>query len=248
MSLKEKHENPKTAGAPKLPPSLAEIPAKNIAAAEDFRQIDPAQASHIQEGEEPSGDENEAARAAQVRREKLKISFRLLAEGRLSAMGDVYDALGKGLFGYLRAFLGEAPDAEDVLQEVFVKLAEHRKKLVRVENPHAYVFAIARNEALKLIRQKTRARPIDPEHVMFQKIAPTNGSPELSPREAHDALLTIPPEQREVVLLKIYEGFTFAEIGRLTGVSPNTAASRYRYALSKLAGRLKKYRGVSYDG
>jgi RNA polymerase sigma-70 factor (ECF subfamily) len=44
----------------------------------------------------------------------------------------------------------------------------------------------------------------------------------------------LPPEQREVIVLKFFHGMTFSEIGRVAGISPNTAASRYRYALDKL--------------
>jgi RNA polymerase sigma-70 factor (ECF subfamily) len=48
------------------------------------------------------------------------------------------------------------------------------------------------------------------------------------------ALLTLPMEQREVVVLKMFEGLTFREIGAALGVSLNTVASRHRYALDKL--------------
>ena len=48
------------------------------------------------------------------------------------------------------------------------------------------------------------------------------------------ALLALPPEQREVISLKIDGELTFAQIGEVLGMSMNTAASRYRYALDKL--------------
>jgi RNA polymerase sigma-70 factor (ECF subfamily) len=52
------------------------------------------------------------------------------------------------------------------------------------------------------------------------------------------ALDKLPPAQAEVVVLKIWEEMTFSEIGEVLGQSPNTAASRYRYALQKLAQHL----------
>ncbi|MHC4713272.1 MAG: RNA polymerase sigma factor [Planctomycetota bacterium] len=179
-----------------------------------------------------------------VKDRELLLCFRLLAEGRLSALSEIYDILAAGLYGYLRGMLGAAEDAEDALQEVFAKLAEHRRKLVRVEYPRAYVFAVARNEALRLIKFKKRVTFEDNEHMLFAPAAPFPGERRaLAPEEAQAAMVTLPPLQREVVILKIYEGFTFDEIGRLTGVSPNTAASRYRYGLAKLAGSLRKYKG-----
>ena len=77
------------------------------------------------------------------------------------------------------------------------------------------------------------------EEGLLEVAAPEKrGEPALSPKEAEVALAGLPVEQREVVVLKIYEGFTFAQIGELTEVSPNTAASRYRYALAKLEEKL----------
>jgi RNA polymerase sigma-70 factor (ECF subfamily) len=54
------------------------------------------------------------------------------------------------------------------------------------------------------------------------------------------AVADLPPEQREVVALKIDGGLTFAEIGRVMGTSLDTAASRYRYALTKLRQTLSR--------
>jgi RNA polymerase sigma-70 factor, ECF subfamily len=55
------------------------------------------------------------------------------------------------------------------------------------------------------------------------------------------ALLELPEEQREVVVLRVWSGLTLEETASLTEVSLNTAASRYRYALNKLRERLKPY-------
>jgi len=49
---------------------------------------------------------------------------------------------------------------------------------------------------------------------------------------------TLPPEQAEVVALKLWEEMTFAQIGAILEESPNTIASRYKYAMAKLAKRL----------
>jgi len=70
---------------------------------------------------------------------------------------------------------------------------------------------------------------------------PTLGGAE-DPRERGSrlerALAALPREQREVVALKIDGGLTFAQVAEVLGISPNTAASRYRYALGRLRDRL----------
>jgi DNA-directed RNA polymerase specialized sigma24 family protein len=57
-------------------------------------------------------------------------------------------------------------------------------------------------------------------------------------------LAGLPPEQREVIVLKIWSEHTFEEIGELLDISPNTAAGRYRYGLQKLKACLK---GTQYE-
>ena len=61
------------------------------------------------------------------------------------------------------------------------------------------------------------------------------------------ALGKLPPSQAEVVVLKIWEEMTFAEIGEVLGQSPNTAASRYRYALQKLSQTLHTLAEIYHD-
>ena len=55
-----------------------------------------------------------------------------------------------------------------------------------------------------------------------------------------NALAALPREQREVIVLKIWNGLTFEAIGRLFDVSPNTVAGRYRYGLNKLRACLRE--------
>ncbi len=76
-----------------------------------------------------------------------------LARGDHAAFAELYDACADRLHHYLMVFLGSKEDAEDALQETFVRLAGNCKRLAKVENLTAYVFTIARNEALRLAGQ-----------------------------------------------------------------------------------------------
>ena len=60
-------------------------------------------------------------------------------------------------------------------------------------------------------------------------------------RAIETALAALPPEQREIVHLKVYEDQTFEQIANLLAIPPNTAASRYRYAMDKLRDRLATF-------
>ena len=108
-----------------------------------------------------------------------------------------------------------------------------------VRNPKAYLFAAVRNSARDRAARRARAEPLGPES-RHEPAVP--GPAEAAAIRA--AVMGLPDDQREVVVLHIWGGLTFGEIGRTTGVSPSTATSRYRYGLEKLRGAL----GGSDDG
>jgi RNA polymerase sigma-70 factor (ECF subfamily) len=121
-------------------------------------------------------------------------------------------------------------EAEDVLQDTFLALL--RLETAPREPAHYCVRAF-RNRALNLRRGLLRRLVRELESAAWFE-----GSAAEDPREraAMEAMVRLPADQREVVVLKIWHGYTFDEIGELTGVSPNTAAGRYRYALERLRG------------
>jgi RNA polymerase sigma-70 factor (ECF subfamily) len=123
-----------------------------------------------------------------------------------------------------------------------VKLAREPELLDGVREKRAFLIRLAHNAAIDLIRRRgTRERT--KENFAAEAIsifAPANDPDENVFRdELSVALGELPEEQRAVVHLKLWEGLTFEEIADALDISPNTAASRYRYALDKLRGRLR---------
>ena len=79
-----------------------------------------------------------------------------LARGDQAAFAELYDACADRVHHYLVVRLGSRADADDVLQETFVRLARTRERLATVENLVAYVFATARNEAIRFVERHAR--------------------------------------------------------------------------------------------
>ena len=79
-----------------------------------------------------------------------------LARGDREAFAELYDACADRVHHYLVVRLRCREDADDVLQETFVRLARAHKKLAEVDNLMAYVFKVARNEAARLAGRKAR--------------------------------------------------------------------------------------------
>ena len=149
----------------------------------------------------------------------------------------LYDVKAAQMILYGRALGLSHAESEDVLQETF--LAVMRLKAAPLKLEH-YCLRAFRNRALNyrrgLLRRLTRELE---SRGWFESGAG-------DPREemATQRLAELPAEQREVIVLKIWHEYTFEEIGALVGISPNTAAARYRYGLQKLRNFLN---GESYE-
>lgn len=158
----------------------------------------------------------------------LQQAFEQLARGDLNALETIWDAHSTPLHNYALAITRSQDEADDVLGEVFERLARGGRKLRKIRRPTAYLFTMVRNAALSRAKRlgARAASEIDERH-----IAANPATEDIAVRQA---VLDLPPDQREAVVLHVFAGLTFAEIGRVTRASPNTAAGRYRYALQKL--------------
>ena len=155
-----------------------------------------------------------------------------------SALDLIYDAFGSRLYRYLLVLLGNEHISEDVLQNVFVRLAENPERLERVDNLAGYLFAMARNMALNARRGRAGREENIEDYAGILAVDAVD--PEIADdrEQILGALQRLPLEQREVVAMKCWQGMTFDEIALALKVSLNTAASRYRYALNKLREQL----------
>jgi RNA polymerase sigma-70 factor (ECF subfamily) len=146
------------------------------------------------------------------------------------ALADLYEQYGPRLYRYALLILADAAGAEDVVQDAFCRLADALQRREDV-GTLAYLTTIARNECYSRLRRRRRSPVVATTPLLEPAAANANDDERLL---IERALRELPPEQREVVYLKVYEGLTFQEIGERCDVSLNTAASRYRYALDAM--------------
>jgi RNA polymerase sigma-70 factor, ECF subfamily len=168
-----------------------------------------------------------------------------LAQGDPAAFADLYDACAVRVHHYLVVRLGSQADADDVLQETFVRLARDRKKLAAVDNLLAYVFATARNEAARLIQRRVREgrgrTGLSAESLVLEGESREQKDREIAERAA-ELLGRLAAPLREIVELKIFAALTFREISDVTGLPQGTVATRYRSALEKMRAQKVKER------
>ncbi len=148
-----------------------------------------------------------------------------------------FELHGPKLLLCARQWTRSLADAEDVVQEAFVRFWRHQRTLG--SEPLGLVITSIRRAAIDLARRDARRNSReedaasdagDTEAPLFDALA--EGDERRRAIEA--ALRRLPAEQREVLVLKIWGELTFAEIAAQLDVPLNTAASRYRYALTAL--------------
>lgn len=159
-----------------------------------------------------------------------------------SALEDLCRQHTPALFPFLLNLTRNEADTRDLLQELFLGLARHPERLDGVRDLRAFLFRSAHNLALDHLRSRAsrvRAHEAAGEARVDLFDLPTNPDDATHAEALSAALGELPADQRAVVHLKLWEGMTFESIGRTLEISPNTAASRYRYGLEKLRGLLR---------
>jgi RNA polymerase sigma-70 factor (ECF subfamily) len=153
-----------------------------------------------------------------------------LARGEEAAFAELYDACADRLHHYLAVRLGSRDAASDVLQTAFLRAVKSRRRFRGVENPVAYLFQIARNEAMRWGKQRRGDdRPLAAVEIFATN---ENAFGQRDDAEAVAAALgRLTVEDRELVELKVFAGLTFREIADVTGLPQGTVATRIRRAL-----------------
>ncbi|MBS0662548.1 MAG: sigma-70 family RNA polymerase sigma factor [Verrucomicrobia bacterium] len=151
-----------------------------------------------------------------------------------------FDHYGPRLLLAARQWCRSMADAEDVVQDAFVRFWRRQRQLGG--EPQALLFTSVRRAALDLARRNAR-RGVREERADggLESVEPIFETPlegDDRRQAIESALRQLPAEQREVLTLKIWGELTFEQIADQLGISPNTAASRYRYALGALRAAL----------
>jgi RNA polymerase sigma-70 factor (ECF subfamily) len=156
----------------------------------------------------------------------------------------LYDQHATAVFAFLLNFTRDEDDTREVLQEVFVKIAQQPEVISAARDERGFLIRLAHNAAVDLMRRRGTRRQY---HEQFaREEIPIFAAAADADEAAFRAMLStalgeLPPEQRAVVHLKLWEGLTFEQIAETFNIPPNTAASRYRYGLDKMRELLRPF-------
>lgn len=140
--------------------------------------------------------------------------------------------------------LGNSEDAEDMVQETYIKLWERRDELSNVRNAEAFCTVVTRNLCLDKIRNTRYDTECTDEERLMQPGGETPS--DIVERKDHNRLLhdlinRLPDVQKKLILLHDANGYTFEEIEKITGLTPINIRVTLSRARKKLREQFIKY-------
>ena len=159
-----------------------------------------------------------------------------LKTGDMLAFDQIYEMYSHKLFSFVFKILKNEAEVDDIVQEVFVKIWESRDKLEDYKLLNAYIFTIAYNNSIDLIRKRISNNKYL-EHLknsasinFTSNIVSQIEFNELS-NQVEKLIAKIPDRQKQVYLLHREEGLTYPEIAEQMGISKNTVENHMAKAL-----------------
>lgn len=143
----------------------------------------------------------------------------------------------KPIFSFTYQYVGNSQEAEDITQDVFIKIWRNLKKFDRNRSFKTWIFAIAKNTSIDWLKKK-KAIPFSNfenekgENLLINKLADFI----LPPKEPllETAIEKLPPKYRKTLSLRYNDQFTFREIAQTLGESINTVKSKHKRGISLL--------------
>lgn len=162
-----------------------------------------------------------------------------LKNGDMLAFDQVYELYSHKLFSFVFKILKNEAEADDIVQEVFVKIWESRGSLVDFKLLNSYIFTIAYNHSIDLIRKRINNNKYL-EHLKNSAII--NFTPSIISQiefnelnsQVEKLIADLPERQKQVYLLHREEGLTYPEIAEKMGISKNTVENHMVKALKYL--------------
>jgi RNA polymerase sigma-70 factor (ECF subfamily) len=156
-----------------------------------------------------------------------------IARGDKEALEELYNSMSKDIYTFLLMFCKDKYTAEDVLQETFIAIYENAASYRVYNNPRAWIFTIAKNKALNIIKKDSRMTSIE---TLENDIADTAENIEniiLDKIQADMLLSVLSEKDKKIVILHAVYGFKHREIAELMSLPLDTVTRRYKESIAK---------------
>lgn len=154
-------------------------------------------------------------------------------EQQLARLAQLMQSERDYLYRYACYRLGSTAEADDAIQDLYLRLSKQGARLAEIDDLQGYVYRSLSNSCISLLRSRKRFTSTEAlDSLSSDDLAPRDFEQEFRLIERLMALL--PDEQSEVIRLRIYGGRPFNEIATICDIPLTTAKSRFRYGIDKL--------------
>ena len=167
-----------------------------------------------------------------------EISLQALQAGDRSEFARLVDAFSPQIYRLALKMLGDEQDAEDVLQNTFMKALQAIGKFEGRSSLSTWLYRIARNKVYQQLRRKKRLSKLDAEAVVVNDVEDDAFSVE-DVAKVHRCLKELIPEYKEVLILRFLEQMSYRQISHVVNCSLGTVKSRIYYAKLALKAKME---------
>lgn len=149
------------------------------------------------------------------------------------------DAFQMPIYHYIRRLVVSHEDAEDVLQEVFIRVFRHLEQFRSESSLSTWIYRIATNESLRLLNDRKIEAIVSAEEVQEELMSKLKASDYIDYENElavkfQEAILSLPEKQRLVFNLRYYDELEYEEIARILDSKVETLKVNYHYAKEKI--------------
>jgi RNA polymerase sigma-70 factor (family 1) len=172
--------------------------------------------------------------------------FNLTSQGNVSAFAEIFRRYDKRIYPFVFKMIKSEALAEDITQEIFIKIWVNRSKLSRVDLPNAYILTIAAHHTFDQFKKRMREQNwLQDLPLVFHTNERNNIDEIINFRESssliQEAVELLPPQQRKVFELSRDNGLNYDEISGLMNISKNTVRNHLVEALKSLRQYLNRH-------
>jgi RNA polymerase sigma-70 factor (ECF subfamily) len=144
----------------------------------------------------------------------------------------------KPIYSFVYQYVRNTTDAEDLTQEIFVKIWKNLKRFKKEKKFKTWLFVIAKNACFDFLRKKEKDSVLNLESI--SQLIDSSSSPDeflekkFLKEKIKKIIKKLPEKTKEVLNLYYYQGFTFKEIAKIFNESINTIKSRHLRAIATL--------------
>ena len=152
----------------------------------------------------------------------------------------------KKIYWLVRRLVLDHDDANDVVQEVFIKIYNNLKKFKRESKLYTWIYTIATNEAINFINKKAKKNNISFEEVAYEQASNLESDRYFDGDEMQlflqKQVAKLPPQQRLVFQMKYYQEMKYEEIAEVLKLTVGALKSNYHHAAKKIEEAIKNHK------